>query len=64
LRYNNYGDEYEDQVAIRIGYEYFKMGNLCEIVRRNAPDLKFVSKCCCPQKEKGIPPGIKKTIIW
>jgi hypothetical protein len=58
------GDEVEDQVAIRIGFEYYKSGNLCELVRRNASDLKTVDASCNPQKEAGILPYIEPVIVW
>ena len=64
LRQENFGDEFEDNIAVKIGYEYYETGDLCGVLNQYKDNLKQNNKSCCPQKISGIPPKIKNVSKW
>ena len=64
LTTEHYGDEPEDNLAIKIGFEYYKTGDLCSIIQKMASDLKNVDSVCKPRDETGTPPNIKEVKSW
>ena len=59
-----YGDEKEDNFAIKIGYEYYRNNDFCGIIRKQAANLKHGKTDCEPRHEVGTPPGIERIITW